>query len=226
VLSGNSRNTNAVACVTNPEQTSVETHGSFPTIAAQCCDSDGTCRRFFGTNDDDGCLVGHSKQSSPDGAIQATTFAEAHAMCSAFGLQLCDKSCRGAGCSYNRHPVWTRLECDAVESSSPAGASALSSSAGQSYLDSALASYSYGDEEADSGSGANDGDTKASQPHAQIEVLLATAVASVLLVVALLAVTFFFLRWAISRGRSAGVTVSGTQSKHAAPANSDSSCAV
>jgi len=108
VLKGNSPSTDAMACVTDPGQTTAGS-GRYTVIAAQCCEADGTCRRFVGSNDDDGCVSGHSKQ----GGVVPTTFAEAVALCDSLGLRLCDTSCKGKGCHYNRHPVWSGLECDA-----------------------------------------------------------------------------------------------------------------
>jgi len=105
--------TDAMACVTDPSQTTAGS-STWNAIAAQCCEADGTCRRFVGSNDDDGCVAGHSKK----GSVVPTTFAEAFALCDSLGLQLCDTSCKGKGCYYNRHHVWTRLECDAPASGS------------------------------------------------------------------------------------------------------------
>lgn len=127
VLSGKTWGTTALTCVTDPGQTTVGS-GAYATIAAQCCEADGTCRRFKGSNNDEGCIAGHSKT----GTVVATTFAEAHAMCIAKGLQLCSKSCRGTGCHYNRHPVWTDLECDAAQGAGMTG-SALVYNKGEEY---------------------------------------------------------------------------------------------
>lgn len=33
-------------------------------------------------------------------------------MCHSKGLRLCDQSCSGTGCQYNRRAVWTRLPCE------------------------------------------------------------------------------------------------------------------
>ena len=104
VLSGRAIGVDAFECVTNPTQTSVGS-GAYATIAAQCCEADGTCRRFVdGKNNDEGCIAGHSGQVVPKGAITPTTYSEAYAMCDALGLQLCDKSCVNQGCFYNNHP--------------------------------------------------------------------------------------------------------------------------
>ena len=107
VLSGAASDTTALECVTDPTQTTVGSGNQYmySTIAAQCCEMNGVCRRYIGKNNDDGCVAGHSNQVSPPGAITATTYSEAYEMCSALGLQLCDKSCRGQGCHYNSHPV-------------------------------------------------------------------------------------------------------------------------
>ena len=81
------------ACVADASQTAV---GSLvrDVIAAQCCEAGGGCMRFVGTNDDEGCVAGHAKK----GGVRPMTFAEAHARCSALGLQLCNTDCAGKGC--------------------------------------------------------------------------------------------------------------------------------
>jgi len=92
--------------VRDPTQTTAGT-GDWKAIAAQCCESDGTCRRYVGDRND-GCVAGHSSREG----VVPTTYAQAVAMCADHGLQLCEKSCRNAGCWYNRHPVWTALPCE------------------------------------------------------------------------------------------------------------------
>ena len=89
--------------------------------------------------------------------------------------------------------VWTRLECDAVESAVPDGASALVSSAGQAYEESTLASYSYGDE-AGSDTGA-DGETT---DVTQTVVIIGVGVAFALAAIALLAMALCFRRRALA----------------------------
>merc|ERR1712110_121506 len=101
VLRGWDSGTSEIACVTDPNQTTVGS-GNFATIATQCCEADGTCRRYVDTNDNDGCIAGHSRKVSPQGSIQAMAYAKARASCSALGLQLCTTSCAGKGCLYNR----------------------------------------------------------------------------------------------------------------------------
>jgi len=90
------------------------------TIALQCCDSDGTCRRHLGSNDNDpatGCLA--RKSSAPAPYITVHTYGQAAAKCASLGKQLCDKTCRGSGCRYDSHPVYTRLPCVAPPPQSP-----------------------------------------------------------------------------------------------------------
>lgn len=83
-----------------------------PHIAAQCCERDtGACRRFVGTNDDDGCIAGYSSNIAP--FIRPMTYGENVAKCESLGLTLCSQSCRHQGCYYNRHPVFTKLPCAA-----------------------------------------------------------------------------------------------------------------
>ena len=80
------------------------------TIAAQCCDPSASspCRRYTGgafSNNDRGCIGG--KPPRP------TTFFEAEALCEQAGLVMCEQSCAGEGCDYNRLPVWSKLTCTA-----------------------------------------------------------------------------------------------------------------
>jgi len=107
VIRGNARETEEMECVRDPTQTTAG-EGSWNTIAAQCCESDGTCRRYVGDKND-GCVAGHSSREG----VVPTTYAQAVTMCADHGLQLCEKSCRNEGCWYNRHPVWTALPCEA-----------------------------------------------------------------------------------------------------------------
>ena len=81
-------------------------------IAAQCCDKGGSkaCRRIAPgkKNDDEGCIAGLAKNKPP----RTMTYAEAQATCAALDLDMCEKSCAGTGCSYNKYPVYTSLECN------------------------------------------------------------------------------------------------------------------
>ena len=91
------------ACVTDPSATKV----GATAISAQCCEDNGTCRRYVGQNNAAGCIAGKWATSS----YTHTTFASAAALCSEQGLKLCDQSCRGKGCNYDRGFVWTSLAC-------------------------------------------------------------------------------------------------------------------
>ena len=64
--------------------------------------------------------------------------------------------------------MWTRLECDAPGAVIPAGASALSTSTGQAYEDSASSSYSY-NEAPDTFGDAGSGDAASSEDGASEE---------------------------------------------------------
>jgi len=111
VLQGSRTGAQLVTCV-RPGDEQVETAPwKLETIAAQCCETDGTCRR----QDVDGtCVAGVSdKTINPGGGIEPMTYGEAVVKCAQLGLELCDKSCAGKGCGYNRHPVWSRLPCEA-----------------------------------------------------------------------------------------------------------------
>lgn len=104
---GDATGVEQMECVNDPEQTTVGA-SQYNTIAAQCCESDGTtCRRYVG-NSNTGCIVGHSRWE----AVTPTTYTQAVAICEEHGLQLCSVSCRNQGCFYNRHPVWTALPCE------------------------------------------------------------------------------------------------------------------
>ena len=99
--------------------------------------------------------------------------------------------------------VWTRLECDAPGAATmPAGASALGSSTGQTYEESALPSYSYNDAEADSGSGAGV-DLPADAKVTDVELLLIGTASVVAFVVVLSAAALFFRCRTLARGRQA-----------------------
>jgi len=87
-------------------------------IAGQCCMSDSTntaqakdvCRRFQPEigNNDAGCIAGHVTK----GTLVPMTFRQIESRCAEIGLQLCHQSCKGRGCYYNRHPVWSGIECN------------------------------------------------------------------------------------------------------------------
>jgi hypothetical protein len=80
------------------------------TIATQCCDSNGGCFRRF-DDDNSKCVAGYSIEASGSPYITPHTYAEALSICSSLELRLCEKSCKGKGCSYNLHPVYTSLPC-------------------------------------------------------------------------------------------------------------------
>jgi len=86
-----------------------------PQIAAQCCArTTGTCRRFpIGG----GCIAGPSGNQQPP--ITPMTYGENVAKCEALGLTMCEQSCAGTGCYYNRHPVFTSIPCTEPPSSPP-----------------------------------------------------------------------------------------------------------
>merc|ERR1719316_551958 len=83
--------------------------GVTKTIAAQCCltniTSRDACRRYIGTEDDDGCIGG--KPARP------FTWAENAAKCAQKGIELdlplgmCAQDCGKKGCGYNKLPVFT-----------------------------------------------------------------------------------------------------------------------
>ena len=94
-----------------------EIDGTF--IAAQCCDPNdpspvdwnagtvGGCRRYTaagGGNTNAGCFSGKP--------ATGRTYLETEEICAAAGLAMCDRTCAGGGCHYNRGYVWTNLACD------------------------------------------------------------------------------------------------------------------
>lgn len=87
-----------------------------PQIAAQCCTRNDQCRRSttWDQGSNRGCIVGVSANVAPH--ITQMTYAETVAKCASLGLQLCVQSCRGKGCNYNRHPVYTNKPCPAQPS--------------------------------------------------------------------------------------------------------------
>ena len=89
---------------------------SNPIIAAQCCTGPGwnggspnpaVCRRRLNNNNAD-CLAGMGS------SIVRHTYSQTFELCVSLGLQLCDFSCRGTGCWYNNHPVWSNVPCPAA----------------------------------------------------------------------------------------------------------------
>ena len=98
-----------LACVTQPNQTMLKIPAweTPRPIAAQCCETNGTCRRFLQTDDDDGCIAGHGLQAE----VRAMTLQEAADKCRSLNLKLCDQSCVSKGCGYNYFAVYTNLPC-------------------------------------------------------------------------------------------------------------------
>ena len=110
------KNDGSGACVRNASATVDPADGE--PIAAQCCMTNGTCVRWIGSNDDEGCVGGwyHNNQGlhgpSPKDAAgnvlqfvpTSHTFEQAARVCYLLGalhgldLTLCDKSCKGFGC--------------------------------------------------------------------------------------------------------------------------------
>jgi len=96
-----------------------DTQMRYPVIAAQCCEKEtGACRRWVGRNDDEGCIAGFSSNTAP--FVTPMTYGETAAKCESLGLTLCERSCKNAGCYYNRHPVFTKLPCAEPPASPPA----------------------------------------------------------------------------------------------------------
>lgn len=86
-----------------------------PQIAAQCCTRDDQCRRtvrWGQSNFNSGCIVGVSSNTAP--FVTQKTYAGTVTICASLGLQLCAQSCKGKGCNYNRHPVFTNRPCPAA----------------------------------------------------------------------------------------------------------------
>ena len=52
-------------CVTDPDERLLTSPGrNVPTsIVAQCCEDDGTCRRFVGSNSQSDCISGHGMRT-------------------------------------------------------------------------------------------------------------------------------------------------------------------
>lgn len=86
------------------------THGI---IAAQCCTAGGACARSSANvAGNDKCIAGHSNRLN--GNIQRFTYAQTKERCADLDLELCQQSCRGKGCYYNNHPVYSSLPCGDV----------------------------------------------------------------------------------------------------------------
>ena len=98
-------------CVTDPDERLLTSPGrNVPTsIVAQCCEDDGTCRRFVGSNSQSDCISGHGMVSG--GGVRAFSYTEAWWACESRGLRLCDGPCSGTGCYYDGLPIWSRREC-------------------------------------------------------------------------------------------------------------------
>ena len=106
----------------------------FQRIAAQCCaagsDADqGNCRRKpvspnpnppGPSPDGQGnsfCVADAS--DAVGGNIKPFTYAEVVSYCGDLGLQLCGQSCRGRGCQYDKHPVYTNIACSQPRPTQP-----------------------------------------------------------------------------------------------------------
>ena len=115
VLDGGSRRFPSVTCVQDPTTTHLQRSNAndandpWYQIAGQCCEADGTCRRFVGTNNEAGCISG--RWSDGAGITLTHTYAQLEERCENLGLQLCSSSCSGTGCYYNDLPVWTSNSC-------------------------------------------------------------------------------------------------------------------
>ena len=104
MVDGGSGTHPASTCITDPAQTTVTTTGMTTTIAAQCCDDSAKdsdprqgCRRFptdQPISTDENCVAGIPPREY--------TFAQAAQLCLDMGLDLCDRSCKGFGCGYNK----------------------------------------------------------------------------------------------------------------------------
>lgn len=119
-MKGNAKGTtgaDVLGCLRPGEDEETETWPGFrswPIIAAQCCTKgDGECRRVH----DGECIVGDSKELG--GEIERLTYGEVVERCDSLGLTTCGKSCANTGCSYNRHPVYTSVPCEAQASPPP-----------------------------------------------------------------------------------------------------------
>merc|ERR1712176_78276 len=131
ILKGNAEN-ETLACLWPGDEDVTSTIGRnvsqqlrFTDIAAQCCasnqpgDPKDACRRKAtadgseSTSNED-CIAGWFR-SSPN-PFKEMTDGETVAACAAMGLELCDQSCDGEGCSYNVYPVYSGLPCPSADS--------------------------------------------------------------------------------------------------------------
>ena len=114
VLALDGGNGNALACITDVNQTHVH-HSRFSRtvpIAAQCCTFNGACRRWVGSHPE-GCIA-TAYEASDDQSITHMTYGQAAHACDVRGLRLCDDACVLTGCNYGSIAVWTRLPCSAL----------------------------------------------------------------------------------------------------------------
>eukprot|EP00663_Eupelagonemidae_sp_cell21sb_P009988 gene9988-biopygen5833 len=109
VIDGGSSGLAAPVCLCPGDEAVTQAGGM--DIAAQCCEHDGTCRRFVGTNTNEGCI----SRKWPN--VLPSTYSEAWNRCNMRNLVMCGQSstgggqCNGGGCSYDRLPVWTNITC-------------------------------------------------------------------------------------------------------------------
>merc|ERR1712176_1096733 len=125
ILKGNSQTNEALACLWPGDESVTSTIGRnvsqqlrFTDIAAQCCARDqlgkDACRRKANadgsesTSSED-CIAGRFRSNT--NPFEEMTYGETVAACAAMGLELCDQSCDGEGCSYNVYPVYSGLPC-------------------------------------------------------------------------------------------------------------------
>ena len=86
--------------------------------AASVCTTPATCTDFGSTASVRCCTTdGSSCQSNVPGCTNAATYAEAEAICAAFGRRLCTPDeatlCCGTGCGHDNRMVWTSESCAA-----------------------------------------------------------------------------------------------------------------
>jgi len=116
VLKGNANaNQPALGCLyPGVDDSKTEWPGSgmlYDRIAAQCCTGGSganACRRNVPGS---GCVAGTSTDTL-GGLIDKFTYAENEEFCTSKGLFMCEQSCKGRGCFYNKHPVFTSLPCN------------------------------------------------------------------------------------------------------------------
>lgn len=102
--------------ITDPTQLGIGVPTPKSRIAGQCCTEAQECRRRPLPNGDengnDACISDFSSpRGNPKGEIRPMTFGEVKTYCAGLGLGLCRQSCRGTGCQYDRHPVFTGVPC-------------------------------------------------------------------------------------------------------------------